>query len=66
MRIKCVEKVGSEEFGFTKIFSSRFHLLLALRNADIYSVYICVYIYICIHTHTYTRENVCFFNVSMK
>lgn len=53
MRIKCVEKVGSEEYGFTKIFSSRLHLLLALRNADIYSVYICMY------THTYIGKGKC-------
>ena len=49
-----MEKVGSEEFGLTKIFSSRLHLLLALRNADIY-----IYIYICMYTHTYIHKGDC-------
>ena len=45
-----MEKVGSEEFGLTKIFSSRLHLLLALRNADIY-----MYMYVYTHIHTQRR-----------
>ena len=54
-----MEQVGSEEFGLTKIFSSRLHLLLALRNADIYSIYIYIYIYICMYTHTYIHKGEC-------
>ena len=66
-------KVGSDEFGFTKIFSSRLHLLSPLRNADIYIyiyIYMCIYIYahthiyiynmyICMYTHTYIGKGEC-------